>query len=67
MLGPFLAMGLQFLMIGSEAAAGLTWANFGTLVGYGVVLSLVLTILAAVVPVSFAARVESAEAMRYHV
>lgn len=67
MLGPFLAMGLQFLMIGREAAAGMTWGNFGLLVGYGVALSLTLTLLAAIVPVSFAARVESAEAMRYHV
>ncbi|HTL51901.1 MAG TPA: FtsX-like permease family protein [Planctomycetota bacterium] len=66
-LGPFLAMGLQFTMIGSEAAAGLNWHNFGLLVGYGVSLSLILTLLAAIVPVSFAARVESAEAMRYHV
>ena len=66
-LGPFLAMGLQFFMIGTEVAAGMSWGNFGGLVAYGIGLSLTLTILAAVVPVSFAARVESAEAMRYHV
>ncbi|MGH7143823.1 MAG: ABC transporter permease [Planctomycetota bacterium] len=66
-LGPFLAMALQFTMIGSEAAAGMSWPHFLLLVGYGVGLSVTLTVLAAVVPVSFAARVESAEAMRYHV
>lgn len=66
-LGPFLALALQFTIIGDEAAAALTWRNLGLLVGSGTALSVTLTILAAVIPVRFAARVESAEAMRYHV
>lgn len=67
LLGPLLALGLQFTLIGSEAAAALSWVNLAKLTGYGTGLSVVLTILAAVIPVRFAARVESAEAMRYHV
>lgn len=66
-LGVFLTAGLFRLQLGPDVWKIFNWLDAARLVGISVGVSLLISLVAAVVPVMFAAKVDPAEAMRYDV
>jgi hypothetical protein len=63
----FLTAGLFRLQLGPDVWKIFNWLDAVRLVGISVGVSLLISLVAAVVPVMFAAKVDPAEAMRYDV
>lgn len=66
-LGVALTVGMFWLQLGDDVWKIFGWGDAFRLIGISVGVSLVISLVAAVVPVLFAARVDPAEAMRYDV